>query len=288
MEARRWINAKIHELVETNEDGEKEASTIIIDGGTEGFQGQARVIHPFKTACYECTLATLPPEQSYPLCTIKEIPRLPEHCIQYAFMVLWPEHFPDRAMDKDDPKDMQWVCDRAKERADAYKIKGVDYKLTMGVTKNIIPAIASTNALVSAACTNEAVKILSGCNNRVDNYMQYLGQTRTTCTAIQYEKDPNCLVCGTMTITMEAKSDEKLGDYLERLKDKHKFKNPTIKPNNSDYLAATGLFAKNAEGKNEKTFAELVEAGQLTAGGDKCSLIDANVPGQLTLIILVN
>ena len=69
-----------HSLVEWDGD-EPDVSTIYIDGGTEGFQGQARVITPFKSACYECTLNTMPEENTYPLCTIKETPRLPEHCI---------------------------------------------------------------------------------------------------------------------------------------------------------------------------------------------------------------
>ncbi len=93
VEARRWINQMVHSLVTYDVDGSRIVNTIFIDGGTEGFSGQTRVIEPFSDACYECLLDTLPPATTYPLCTVKEIPRQPEHCIQYAYMIEWPEHF---------------------------------------------------------------------------------------------------------------------------------------------------------------------------------------------------
>ena len=88
VEARRWINSMVHAINDPAE-GEEGVTTFLIDGGTEGFQGQARVIVPYVTACYECTMVDLPPDDTFPLCTIKETPRLPEHCIQYALVVMW-------------------------------------------------------------------------------------------------------------------------------------------------------------------------------------------------------
>ena len=109
------------------------------------------------------------------MCTIRETPRLPEHCIQYAYVISWEETFGKKVVDKDSPVDMQWIYQKALERANNFGIQGVTYQLTMGVVKNIIPAIASTNALVSAACVTEALKIITGCNYHMDNYMAYRG-----------------------------------------------------------------------------------------------------------------
>lgn len=197
IEARQYLNLITHMLVEFDETQTPKTETVraIIDGGTEGFRGQARVIWPYKTACFECTMDSLTPQIKYNLCTIANTPRKPEHCISYAYLIQWGEKFPDRKVDTDSKDDMMWIFEQAKARALVHGIAGVDYNLTMGVVKNIIPAIASTNALIGAACANEALKIMTGCAKSVDNYFMFMGQTGIYTSTFAYDKKTDCIVC---------------------------------------------------------------------------------------------
>ena len=50
-------------MVEFDKEGKPIPYTqkLFIDGGTEAFAGQARIIKPFETACFECTASTFTP-----------------------------------------------------------------------------------------------------------------------------------------------------------------------------------------------------------------------------------
>ena len=123
VEARRWINATLVNMVD---EDDPESLKPLIDGGTEGFKGQARVILPTITSCYECSLDMLNKQTTYPICTIANTPRLPEHCIEWASVLEWPRVFGDKKLDNDNPDHISWLFSQASTRASTFGITGVD------------------------------------------------------------------------------------------------------------------------------------------------------------------
>lgn len=213
VQARRWINAVLVGMVDENLNN----LIPLVDGGTEGFRGQARVILPTLSSCFECSLDLISPKTTYPVCTIANTPRLPEHCIEWASQLEWPRRFPGKKFDADSPDDVETMYRLSLARAEEFNIGNVTKLLTLGVVKNIIPAISSTNAIIAAACCNEAFKIVLGTYPILDNYMMYSGDDSIFTYTYAHAKKPNCMVCGNAFKKITASRWWTLQDLLDFL-----------------------------------------------------------------------
>ncbi|KAK5092043.1 NEDD8 activating enzyme [Exophiala xenobiotica] len=230
IEARRWINSTLIDMVD---ESNPESLKPLIDGGTEGFKGQARVILPTLTSCIECQLSMHAPRAAVPLCTLATIPRQPQHCIEWAHIIAWPEQRKDDLLDMDDPEHVSWLYQKALTRAQEFNITGVTYAMTQGVVKNIIPAIASTNAIVAAACTNEALKLATDCAPFLSNYMMYTGDSESGLYTYTFEaeKKDDCPVCGQLAQNIAVDPVTTLEDFLGTLAERAEaqLKKPSIR-----------------------------------------------------------
>ncbi|KAK6139074.1 hypothetical protein DH2020_027197 [Rehmannia glutinosa] len=132
IEARSYINGVACGFLEYDSDDNPRDETVkpMVDGGTEGFKGHARIILPGTTPCFECTIWLFPPQVKFPLCTLAETPRTAAHCIEYAHLIKWDEVHSGKSFDPDNPEDMQWVYSEAVKRAELFGIPGVTYSLT--------------------------------------------------------------------------------------------------------------------------------------------------------------
>lgn len=307
--ARRWMNFMVCSLLQY-EDGMlgtinlihsvffsnncfqfTDQSSIIplIDGGSEGFKGNARVIIPGMTACIECTVDLFPPQVNFPLCTIANTPRLPEHCIEYVRVLLWSKEKPfgDVPIDGDDPNHIQWIHEKSLERAQKFSIKGVTYRLTQGVVKRIIPAVASTNAIIAACCVTEVFKIATSCASSMNNYMVFNDVDGIYTYTYEAEKNEECLACSRVPQKLSFPPDSKLSDLIDYLINdpRHLMKAPAITANiggknKTLYMQSVASIEAATKDNLKKTLTELD-----LKDGQEIAVTDSTRPNNIIFIL---
>lgn len=94
--------------------------------------------------------------------------------------------------------------------------------MMLGAVKNIIPAVASTNAVIAAACVNEALKCLTFSGQLCNTYMLYNGQSvgsGVDCNTLIFEKLQECPACGQPpAVEVKVSSSITVKEFVEYLK----------------------------------------------------------------------
>ncbi|KAL1952582.1 hypothetical protein VTO42DRAFT_4719 [Malbranchea cinnamomea] len=274
IEARRWINAMLVGMVDPENP---ESLKPLIDGGSEGFKGQARVILPTLTSCIECQLDMHAPRAAVPLCTIATIPRQPQHCIEWAHQIAWGEQRKGEEFDGDNMEHISWIYQTALERAKQFNIPGVTFSMAQGVVKNIIPAIASTNAVIAAACTSEALKIATSCNPYLENYMMYAGEEGVYTYTFAAEQKPDCPVCGNLARSIAVNPESTLEEFVAALGERPEaqLKTPSLRTEEKTlYQRVPPQLEEQTRPNLKRKLKELVVDGEEVAVSDPAFTID--------------
>lgn len=219
--ARMWISSNLCRIARETSG---EITIPLIDGGTEEWKGHVKVIIPLQTACMKCQYELFPPPVVYHSCTVASNPRQPEHCIIWAKEFQWPKLREGESIDGDNDEHIKWIMEQAIEHQKEYNVEGeITEKLTKGVVKNIVAAIASTQAVVAAACATEALKLVTATGPVINNNFLFVGDASCGLFGnhFLFEKKEDCDDCSEKrTIHKIAyKEGEKIKELFDRIKE---------------------------------------------------------------------
>lgn len=193
---------------------------------------------------------------------------LPEHCVEYVKLIQWEKENPfDAELDGDDPQHVSWVYEKAQERANSFNITGLSYRLVQGVLKHIIPAVASTNAIVAASCVTEVFKLVTSCYECYNNSLLFNDVDGIYTYIFEAEKKDHCLNCSNVAKTVElASSDVTLQSLIDYLCEHPLFQ-----------MKSPGITA-TIDGKNRTLYISSVKSIELqTRPNLKLSLHELNI-----------
>ena len=106
------------------------ASVPLVESGTTGYLGQVTTHVKDQTACFECVAKPTP--KSHPICTLRDTPDKPIHCVVFSTDLLFPRLFsadPNAKsdLDEDDAVELNAFTRLEKESPAAFAAKVFDY-----------------------------------------------------------------------------------------------------------------------------------------------------------------
>lgn len=273
VDARMWISRNLCRIAQETSG---EYSIPYIDGGTEEWRGHVKVIRPLETACMRCQYELFPPPVVYHSCTVASNPRQPEHCIIWAKEFQWPKIRKDETLDGDNDDHIKWIMEQAIQHQKEYNVDGeITEKLTKGVVKNIVAAIASTQAVIAATCATETLKLVTATGPTINNNFLFVGDASCGLYGnhFLFEKKEDCEECSKRRIIHKIpyKEGEKVQELINRIKDMFDYEINSLR------TAAKTIYMpiiSQTEINLEKLVDEFVEEGDTVIATPKDKLKD--------------
>ncbi|CAH1975153.1 unnamed protein product [Acanthoscelides obtectus] len=146
------------------------------------------------------------------------------------------------------------------------------YRLVQGVVKHIIPAVASTNAVIAGICATEVFKIATSCCIPLNNYLVFNDVDGIYSYTYEAEKKDNCLVCSQKPLILDIKDPHsfKLKQLIDILSEsaEYQMKNPGLTTvidgkNKTLYMSTIKSIEERTRVNLDKTLVELgIKDGQ--------------------------
>lgn len=158
-----------------------------------------------------------------------------------------------------------------------------------GVVKNIIPAVASTNAVIAAACVTEAFKLASSCCSTLSNYMVFNNVDGVYTYTYEAERKEECFVCSPASRVkyVELEHDGvRLDEFIEMLAgQQYQMRSPGIvaafaERNRTLYMSSVASIEEMTRDNLKKSLKELN-----VVNGTKLIVTDVTRPTSLEIVV---